>query len=227
MTHRIGNGASPLVTGLTRFKDDMKQEAREIADAAKKNGWSLDGVREVSREVKEAGIALGAETVGVAELVGFRYGVSKYEFKVSDGLTRGSRIDDPKAYQTLKDRGFKGIVDLTLEGTLDGQEAPKAGLNALNVAILDNTAPTTAQMKQFLDFATDPANTPCYVHCEAGKGRTGVAVACYRMAVEGWTLDRAIGDAQHFGLSLSNQVEFLTQFAADLRAGKLAGYPKA
>lgn len=148
----------------------MKQEAREIVEAAKKNGVSLNGAREIGRELKEAGIALGAESVGVAELVGFRYGVSKYEFKVSDGLTRGSRIDDPKAYRTLQERGFKGIVDLTLEGTLDGQEAPKAGLHTLNVPILDNAAPTLAQMKQFLDFATNPANTPCYVHCERGRG---------------------------------------------------------
>lgn len=42
-------------------------------------------------------------------------------------------------------------------------------------------------MKKFLDFANDPAHQPTYVHCEAGKGRTGCAVACYRMAIQGWT----------------------------------------
>ena len=49
-------------------------------------------------------------------------------------------------------------------------------------------------MKDFLDFATNPKNSPCYVHCEAGKGRTGVASACYRMAVEGWPPEKAIAE---------------------------------
>lgn len=48
-----------------------------------------------------------------------------------------------------------------------------------NIPILDNAVPKhIAQMQQFLDFAT--ANPPCYVHCEAGKGRTGLAVAWQR-----------------------------------------------
>lgn len=91
--------------------------------------------------------------------------------------------------------------------------------------ILDNSAPTQAQVKQFLDFATNPKNSPCYVHCQAGKGRTGVAVASYRMAVEGWPPEKAIAEAKKFGCALPDQLDFLKQFGADLAAGKIAGYP--
>ena len=76
-------------------------------------------------------------------------------------------------------------------------------------------------------MSTNPKNSPCYVHCEAGKGRTGVAVASYRMAVEGWPPQKAIAEAAKFGCTLPTQVQFLEKFGADLGAGKIKGYPKA
>ena len=209
-------------SGLKKFGKDVGGDFKNLGkDIVKGKGWSP-----VGKDLKNTGATLGAELVGVAELVGLRYPVSKYEFKVSDGLTRGSRIDDPKGYEKLVKQGFKGIVDLTLEGTKDAKAGKAAGLNTLNVKILDNSAPTQKQVKEFLDFATDPKNSPCYVHCEAGKGRTGVAVAAYRMAVEGWAPEKALAEAKKFGCTLPDQVEFLEKFGTDLAQGKIDGYPR-
>jgi hypothetical protein len=221
MVSRISG--SNLAAGLKKFGNDVKSDVKDLAKDVKnvkKNGWSA-----VGKDLKNAGATIGAESIGVAELVGLRYPVSKYEFKMSEGLTRGSRIDDPKGYESLKKQGFKGIVDLTLEGTNDAKGGKAAGLNTLNVKILDNSAPTQKQVKAFLDFATNPKNSPCYVHCEAGKGRTGVASAAYRMAVEGWPPEKAIAEAKKFGCTLPDQVEFLQKFGADLAKGKIEGYP--
>src|SRR5438128_2719741 len=81
-------------------------------------------------------------------------------------------------------------------------------------------------MIQFLDFANDPANQPTYVHCEAGKGRTGCAVASYRMGIQGWTDAQALEDAKKFGLQLESQITFLSKsFYPDLRLGKFPPYP--
>ncbi len=223
---KIGNTKPGVVeTGLKKFANDVDANVNKVK-ADVKQGWGPATGGAVLKDLGDSFKSLGAETVGVAELAGLRYPVSAYESKVDGGLTRGSRIDDPQGYTKLKQQGFKGIVDLTLEGTNDAKGAPAAGLNALNVKILDNSAPTTAQMKQFLDFATNPANSPCYVHCEAGKGRTGVATACYRMAVDGFTPEQAIAEGKKFGLALPNQIAFLQQFGADLAAGKIEGYPK-
>jgi hypothetical protein len=164
-----------------------------------------------------------AEAVGYAELAGFRYPVKAYHFQVSPTLTRGSRLDVP-GLADLATRGFKGVVNLCKEYD-DSDKVRAAGLHPLHLGIIDNTKPTEDQMKQFLDFACNPANQQTYVHCEAGMGRTGVSVACYRMAVEGWTDNQAIDDGKKFGLQLANQIEFLHGFYRDLMAGKIAGYP--
>lgn len=223
MVARIGKPSSQnLAIGFKKYGKDVGHDVRDLArDIAKGKGWSA-----VGKGLKNTGATLGAELVGVIELSGLRYPVSAYEFKVSAGLTRGSRIDDPAGHGKLAQQGFKGIVDLTLEGTNDAQAGKAAGLNTLNVKILDNSAPTQKQVKQFLDFATDPKNSPCYVHCQAGKGRTGVAVASYRMAVEGWPPEKAIAEARKFGCTLPDQVEFLQKFGNDLAKGKIEGYPK-
>lgn len=156
----------------------------------------------------------GGEAVGVAELAGVRYPVKTYEAQVDGGLYRGSRVDAAQL-ATLKQQGIRGIVNLCKENNDDAANAAKLGLAALHLPILDNSAPTVAQMMQFVDFAK--ANPPTYVHCEAGEGRTGTAVACYRIAVDGWTAEQAIAEGKSYGLSLINQISFIEKFAATIR----------
>jgi hypothetical protein len=51
--------------------------------------------------------------------------------------------------------------------------------------------PEDEDMRRFLEIATDPTKQPVYVHCKLGADRTGVAVAVYRVCVEGWTKEDA------------------------------------
>jgi protein-tyrosine phosphatase len=187
-----------------------------------------DDGESVGHEIKEGADKFvgGISAIsGLLELTGIKFPVDHYQAKVSDSLYRGSRLDESD-YPRLRQQGIKAIVDLTAEGTRDEKLAPKNGFNLLNVKIIDNTPPSTAQMKEFLDFVTAPENQPAYVHCEAGKGRTGVAVACYRMAVQGWSADQAIAEGARYGLQLGTQIEFIRDFDAKLRGGKIEGYPR-
>ncbi len=171
------------------------------------------GTEKLAVRVGEELEVAGGEAVGVAELAGLRYPVKAYEAQVDDGLYRGSRLDDA-GMAALKQQGVKGVVSLCLEHTDDAALAAKYGIDALNVKILDNSAPTIAQMNEFIDFAR--AHAPSYVHCEAGKGRTGTAVACYRIAVDGWTAERAIAEGRTYGLSLVNQIAFIRAFGESI-----------
>ena len=185
---------------------------------AAKSGGVGGFFKKVGEEV-EVG---AAEAVGVAELAGLRYPVKTYEAQVDGGLYRGSRIDEAQM-ATLKQQGIRGVVNLCKENNDDAANAAKLGLAALHVPILDNSAPSIAQMNEFVAFAQ--SNPPTYVHCEAGKGRTGTAVACYRIAVDGWSADDAIAEAKSYGLSLINQIEFIQRYAESVRPTAEAKQP--
>ncbi len=90
-------------------------------------------------------------------------------------------------------------------------------LQTTHVPITDMESPTIAQLTEMLDLLSGPGCEPTYVHCEAGKGRTGVAIACYRMAVAGWSAADALTEAVNFGCIVPGQQAFISTFGAMLR----------
>jgi protein tyrosine phosphatase (PTP) superfamily phosphohydrolase (DUF442 family) len=136
-------------------------------------------------------------------------------------------LSNESGVEKVLDKVGKFLADhhVTKPDQDDVSAAHQLGLNAVNVPIVDNTAPTVAQMVTFLDFVTRKENRPAYVHCEAGVGRTGVAVAVYRMAVQGWPADRAIDEAKKHGMALPEQEKFIRDFAGLLAQGKIPGFP--
>jgi protein tyrosine phosphatase (PTP) superfamily phosphohydrolase (DUF442 family) len=102
-------------------------------------------------------------------------------------------------YADLAAAGVKTLINLTSDDA-DATErsmAASAGLKYFQIAMTTHQPPTTAQITQFLQVVTDPANQPVYVHCVGGRHRTGVMTAVYRM-VNGWTADRAFQEMKHY-----------------------------
>ncbi|HEU0173831.1 MAG TPA: hypothetical protein VFV58_06175, partial [Blastocatellia bacterium] len=52
---------------------------------------------------------------------------------------------------------------------------------------------------RFLAVVNDPENWPVYVYCHGGRHRTGVVTAIYRMAIEGWDVQRAYAEMRQYG----------------------------
>src|SRR5436190_428795 len=80
--------------------------------------------------------------------------------------------------------------------------AAALGLKVVEIPIrasLTCDPPNPAQVKQFLDVVTDPANQPVYVHCQYGRDRTGAMCAVYRMEASGWTREEALEEMHAFG----------------------------
>lgn len=167
--------------------------------------------------IKDAAIDIGGGAVGIAEkwLPFFKYSVTPYEAQVSAKLYRGSRVDE-NGMANLSKQGITGIVNLCAENDMDSAPAGKMGMTARHIPIIDNTAPTPAQVQTFLDFVAGN-NGPVYVHCEAGQGRTGTMCAAYRMAVEGWSAQQAVDEAKKYGMKMPCQIHFLEQYGADLQ----------
>lgn len=145
-----------------------------------------------------------------------------YQEKVSDQLTRSSQ-PDAKWIKSLADRGFRSVVNLRAEDNSEAAEVKKDGMTAHHIPVVDHELPTLDQVKDFLDFVTRKENQPADVHCNAGKGRTGMFVASYRVAVQGWTAKDALAEGVSKGMNASKGA-MLDQIEQGIKDGTFPKY---
>jgi protein-tyrosine phosphatase len=103
-------------------------------------------------------------------------------------------------YADLAAMGIKTVIDLQADGDNHGEksEVEAVGMKFHRIPMTTRVVPTARQLSEFMAIVTDPARQPVYVHCKGGKHRTGVMTAIYRMEMEGWTPDRAIGEMKRY-----------------------------
>lgn len=210
--------------GITRALEDLPDGARAQAAEIAGVPSNLALQQRIIDELENA----GADLFGNLErspLLHFLsdYPVPAYTYRVSDVLARGER-PSPLKLQDLLQRGkYRVTVNLCAE-LLHGDTPviAKAGLaselRTYHIPVVDLSAPAPAQVLNLLNLLTGPGAQPAYVHCEAGKCRTGVMIACYRMAVMGWDVPDALQEARNFGCSIPMQQAFIQEFGALLKA---------
>lgn len=91
------------------------------------------------------------------------------------------------------DSPIKTVVSLRLS---DGDAPHVAATSPLRLEQIrfKPWRPTNEDVVKFLRIATTPALQPVLVHCKHGSDRTGVMVAIYRVAYEGWTKEQATSE---------------------------------
>src|SRR5881392_3632984 len=96
------------------------------------------------------------------------------------------------ALEELKEKGIRAIVSLDEEG-LPLYVIADHGFHYLHLPIPDFGSPTPEQMNQFFNFVDreQAEGNSIAVHCGAGYGRTGTALACY-LVRKGQSPDEAI-----------------------------------
>lgn len=205
---------------LEDLPEEVRQQAAEIA--ATEPGISLR--RRILDQVETVGLDLYG-TLEQAPLLRFLadYPVTPYTYQLTPVVARGQRPDARKL-AGLAARQYRNTVNLCAE--MDEGDAPAiaaAGLTGMlrtrHVPITDMEPPTVAQVTQLLDLLSAPDAGLTYVHCEAGRARTGVVIACYRMAVMGWSADDALTEAVNFGCSVPGQQAFIREYGDLLLAG--------
>lgn len=138
--------------------------------------------------------------------------------QVSDIYYRGAQPEGDD-FAALKALGVKTIIDLTEEDA-KGREARDAGLTFFQIKMSSTSAPTAAQVEEFLKIVNNPQYQPVYVHCKGGRHRTGTLTAVYRMANEGWTPDRAYEEMLKYdfdyGFGHGGQKKFVYAYGNEL-----------
>ena len=116
----------------------------------------------------------------------------------------------------LYSAGVRAVVSL-LNIPSDVPVYESAGFSFLCLPVPDGGAPTFEQAEEFLRFVSEQRTTqrPVAVHCEAGLGRTGTALAMYLVA-QGESAAGAIEKVravERVAIETPRQIYFLEQYA--------------
>ena len=124
-------------------------------------------------------------------------GVSNFA-KVTPFLYRGGQPNGT-GFQELKKMDVDIVVDLRLSGTSkEKAQVTKLGIEYISIP-WHCLFPKDEAFVRFLKVLRDNPNKKIFVHCRYGDDRTGMAIAAYRMAVEGWTAAEARNEMNKFG----------------------------
>ena len=150
------------------------------------------------------------------------------------GLPNGGRVNDylyrgaqphPAGIQELKKLGITTIVDLRGENPTqrdsERQQAESLGIRFVSIPVSGWDPPSNEQVAQFLSLFRNNPKEKVFVHCRFGDDRTGVFVATYRMAYEGWPTTQAMNEMYFFGFNgfwHPSMKSFIRDFPARLKS---------
>lgn len=120
--------------------------------------------------------------------------------QVTPNLFRGAQPSN-EGIAALKKMGVEIVVDLRGERSAKEESAvTKMGMQYVSIPS-HCSFPRDEPFARFLKVIEENPGKRIFVHCRLGDDRTGMAVAAYRMADEGWSADEAMKEMQAFGFS--------------------------
>jgi len=121
--------------------------------------------------------------------------------KVNDYLYRGAQPKDDSLAQ-LKGMGVDTIVDLrgVLHEAVDKErrQAQTLGMDFVNLGGNGWSNPPDEQIAKFFSLIQERPRRKIFIHCWLGGDRSGVFIAAYRIAFEGWTPEQAVDEMREF-----------------------------
>jgi protein tyrosine phosphatase (PTP) superfamily phosphohydrolase (DUF442 family) len=118
--------------------------------------------------------------------------------EVTPKLYRGAQ-PEAQGLESLKKMGINTIVDVRLTGTgKEGAVAKRLGMDFIALP-WHCLFPKDDPFAKFLAYLREHPDKKVFVHCRYGDDRTGMMIAAYRMAVEGWSAEDARKEMNAFG----------------------------
>lgn len=102
-------------------------------------------------------------------------------------------------YASLAALGIKTIVDLRNDPTDYEKSAAEAhGMTYVNIPMSGWKYPDDEDIQTFMALMNKPETGKVYVHCKAGKHRTGLVGAIYRFNNYDWSYDQAYKEMKKY-----------------------------
>lgn len=124
--------------------------------------------------------------------------------KVDEHVYRGAQPSD-EGFRDLAKLGIKTVIDLRQIGEHSQAGEQKAvtdsGMRYVSIPMKGLSEPQSDLVAAVEAIFNDPAQGPVFVHCKRGADRTGMVVAVYRIAHDGWDNKKALDEAKSLGMS--------------------------
>jgi len=151
--------------------------------------------------------------------------------KVDDFLYRGAQPSE-KGLKELRKLGVDTIIDLRSEWPWEIKKershAQSLGMHFVSLPGNGWSPPSDQQVAEFFRIVQLRPRRRIFVHCWLGGDRSGVFIAVYRIAFDGWTPEAAIQEmrAYHFKAFLHpTMTAYVRSFPERLaRSPSLAGF---
>lgn len=119
--------------------------------------------------------------------------------EINESYYRGAQ-PDRDGFKRLGTLGIKTVIDLQ-EDAQAGEPGwvKESGMKYFNIPLSGSHPANQEQTARFLALVSDSTNWPVYVHCAAGRHRTGEMTGIYRITHDSWTADKAYQEMQKYG----------------------------
>src|SRR5258708_23267995 len=125
--------------------------------------------------------------------------------EVTPRLFRGTQ-PNKRGYEALAKMGIDIVVDTRGNRTnSEGEEVRRLGMRYVAIP-WHCPFPKDDLFVRFLKVVKENPNKKVFVHCRLGDDRTGMMVAAYRMAEQGWSADEAMLEMRQFGFNRAHHI---------------------
>jgi protein tyrosine phosphatase (PTP) superfamily phosphohydrolase (DUF442 family) len=121
--------------------------------------------------------------------------------QVTPTLYRGAQPTE-EGFRNLAAMGVKIVVDQRGSRS-EREQVTKLGMQYVAIP-WHCPFPEDTIFARFLTLLRDNPGAKVFVHCLTGQDRTGMQIAAYRMAEQGWTAEEANQEMEAFGFSRSH-----------------------
>ena len=121
--------------------------------------------------------------------------------QVEEGFFRGGQPGDQEI-EALHQLGFQTVVSFRNEKDVIQWErglVEKRGMTFISIPLSWKRLPTNEEAIYFLEIAKDESRRPLFIHCREGRDRAGAMTALYRIARQGWPVEKAYAEAKRLG----------------------------